>query len=158
MRFREHEPRRREERPESTERPPPAHDVLALQRSAGNRAVSALLAREPKPEEPPAATAALSKIGVIPLLSFSHEQGSIGRQRPKNDLGAITCVSQVANHSSDLQKAVFAGTIMDAEIVHKTGFKIERKDVTLSSYSAANDEGAPTETWTIMPGPKREED
>src|SRR5215217_7314082 len=80
VRDHEHETPRSQEAPERGPEPIAA-ELLALQRSAGNRAVAAMLARDtktpPKPKEdkaaPPRPTGpqvTIEGIGVIPLESF----------------------------------------------------------------------------------------
>lgn len=59
--------------------PAPADSILALQRAAGNRAVSGLLARdgtkdEPKEERGSTMTLGMGDLGVIPLESASWRQ------------------------------------------------------------------------------------
>ena len=88
-----------------------ADDVLALQRSAGNRAVSAMLAREPAPADAKApaaaATATLSGIGTIPLLSVNLDagrgiQGPVGRGSDRDSQGPreIVVTSRQGKHAS----------------------------------------------------------
>jgi hypothetical protein len=56
--------------------PAPADAVLALQRGAGNRAVSGILARDPKAPEDTATntTCQLGDLGVIPLDSVNWDR------------------------------------------------------------------------------------
>jgi hypothetical protein len=137
------EPARPARRPEQ-----PLHDVLALQRSAGNQAVSAMLSRQPTQTEA-AATATVSKLGVIPLLSFSTQH----RQGRGESTGGIVCVSNVGAHSAKLQQLMTAGEVVDVEIVAgKSGHKLKLERAIISSYSTGDAEGVPTETWTIEPG------
>src|SRR3954454_13775738 len=64
-----------------------ASRVLALQRAVGNRAVAALLARDPTPNAPPpqpappapkTTSAIVAGIGTIPLVSFSFRVAQSG--------------------------------------------------------------------------------
>src|SRR5688572_8165504 len=119
----EHDRRERDESP----RRPVAERVLALQRSAGNRAVSDLLARSPDAKEAEKGAAAglrvtLPGIGTIPLLSVSFGASS-GRGGPGSGSGKAPAVreiglsSKVGEHSSKLLKASLDGQPMDAEII-----------------------------------------
>jgi hypothetical protein len=84
VREREQLPREPEEEPLEALRPA-ASGVLELQRMAGNRAVSAMLSRQPTEEKAATMTAGLGdEIGVIPIDSFgwgssgSHGSGAPG--------------------------------------------------------------------------------
>ena len=151
MRFHEPERPRAEERPRVEPPRPRELDVLGLQRSAGNQAVTALLGRQPTETEAPPARATVSKIGIIPLLTFSSEQRQgHGARQP-----GIVCVSNVGGHSAKLQQFMADGMASDVEIVQtKSGFKLTLEQALISSYqtSAATEGGDPTETWTIDPG------
>ena len=76
--MREHERARRDPERTDDERRPvvpgPAADLLALQRSAGNQAVRAMLSREPKPTAPPKKETGFRVvfpgIGTIPVESI----------------------------------------------------------------------------------------
>ena len=80
MRRHEHEQRRADSAatPRNPEPLPVESTVLGLQRAAGNRAVSSLLARQPSPTRQRASTSTLGlgdEIGVIPLDSANVGQG-----------------------------------------------------------------------------------
>jgi hypothetical protein len=159
--MRAHERRRTEQsEPERSERaperPPAGLDVLALQRSAGNHAVSALLARQPTDtEEAAPAKATLTRVGVIPLDSFS--QNLSGPRQIETGEPSINCVSKVGGHSGKLQTFNVNGETFDAELEHlKSGFKLNRTNAHVSSYSVSNHEGVPYEHWTIDTPPPRE--
>jgi hypothetical protein len=155
MRQHEHERLEPDRAASTPDRPQPIHDVFALQRSAGNQAVAAMLARQPTTTETLPAQATLSKLGVIPLYSFSRDISGPGRHGEAS--GAITCVSPVGTHSAPLQQLMLAGEAVDAELLlHKSGFKIELKNAHISSYSVGGDrEGIPTEIWTLEPLSKK---
>jgi hypothetical protein len=148
-RHRTSEPEQRRTAPE----PPKAGlDILALQRSAGNQAVGALLSRDATTEAPPPARETLTKVGVIPLESFSRSV-----EKPnQNDPGpqGITCVSKVGGHSGQLSSVMANGDAVDADLEQlKTGFKISLKEAHVTSYSVSNDQGVPFEQWTLLPPP-----
>jgi Type VI secretion system effector, Hcp len=151
------------ERRESVAPPAPAHPLLELQRGAGNRAVSSLLARAPDTKEKPkeeAATgsrATLPDIGTIPLISvqFGGTQGP-GRRREKDDekdtSGEIVVSSRVGKHSTALFKASLDGKPMTVEVViagSAGSVRLELKGAMISSYSAGSGGGEEIETWTL---------
>ena len=136
----------------------PAEQLIALQRSAGNRAVTAMLGREATAEpadtrRQPARTgryAVLEGIGTIPLLSASLDtarmggSGSGGRS-DKLDVKEIHLSSAVGPHSPDLDRAASAGPPMDVEIVLGPKVRLKLKGALISSYSAS----AEVESWSL---------
>ena len=135
----------------------PADDVLALQRSAGNQAVSAMLARAPtaKEKEAPATgpTATVESIGTIPLNSVGIDVGRVaggaggGKERdlPKN----LSLSSQLGRHSAALARATAAGTPLgdiEIRIPHgKTTVVLTVKNAMVSSYQTSGQ----TESWQL---------
>jgi hypothetical protein len=112
----------------------PVERLLALQRSAGNQAVSALLARSPDTAAPtddqgakvsgPRAT--LTGIGTIALLSVSLDPSRAkgttpGRGGSDNAPKDIVITSRLGPHSPKLSKAALDGKAMDVEIVMPGG-------------------------------------
>ena len=96
MRHHEHERRPADQLQERAPEPPkPVHNVLALQRTAGNQAVAAMLARQPVAEETTGGAdkqqalgkVTLTKIGVIPISSFSAGMAS-GRPHESTDFSS----------------------------------------------------------------------
>jgi hypothetical protein len=168
--------RARERRPEDEERRlaaepdapvRPAEEVLALQQAAGNRAVSAMLARTPGGRAPadakaPAASgtrAELSGIGTIALLSVSLDPGRLGRPGPGGagtpqpaPPSEIALMSKLGAHSTALSKAALDGKPMTVEIVMVSGqstVKVTLEDALVSSYSTSGAEGETIESWTL---------
>ena len=153
----------RRERDEPPRRPA-AERVLALQRSAGNRAVSDLLARSPDVKEAEKSAGAagpratLPGIGTIPLLSVSFGVHS-GRGGPGSGSGKPPAVrevglsSKVGEHSAKLMKATVDGQPMDVEIVlpsQEGAVRFKLKGATVSSYSTGSGgEERGTEVWTL---------
>ena len=146
MRHHEHERRpddRRDER--APERPKPIHNVLALQRTAGNQAVAAMLARQPVAEETTGGTAKqqelgtvkLTKIGVIPILSFTMGSSS-GRGHEATD---YSFMSAVGTHSAKLMEALMSGTVVDAEVDVKS-FKLKLAEHSSATIRPATQGGA----------------
>jgi hypothetical protein len=132
-----------------------ADQVLALQRSAGNQAVSGMLARTPDTKEKAATgpTAKVGDIGTIPIESVNLDLGRLGgqggtgtkREEPPKEL---TLTSRVGKHSAELQKAALDGTAMDVEIriPHgKTTVVITVKNALISGYHVSGE----TESWQL---------
>src|SRR5918999_222677 len=144
--------------------PAPAHPLLELQRGAGNRAVSSLLARAPdtkeeKPKEEAATgtRATLPDVGTIPLLSVqvggSRGPGR-GRQEDdeKDTSGEIFLTSKVGKHSARLFKASLDGKPMTVEVVIEGSggsVRLELKGAMISSFSKGSGGGEEIETWTL---------
>jgi hypothetical protein len=140
----------------------------ALQRSTGNRSVSALLAREPddaKPGDKPerkaggAGTATLPDIGAIPLTSVSL--GSIrgsgatgpnsGSRSGETAVRDIQLTSIVGDHSPKLVRALSDGAPMAVvEVVVSGSLRLSLTNAFVSSYSlgAEGGEGQP-ESWSL---------
>ncbi len=158
MRHHEHERERRENAEPEAQRPRPIHNVLALQRSAGNQAVAAMLARDPIAEETKGGGqkeaavghVKLAGIGVIEVSSFTVG-GSSGKATE------YTFTSTVGSHSAKLIQALIDGKAVDAEI-DVQGMKLKLTKVLVSSYSTTNVEGQPQETFSLMPQTSRLDD
>jgi len=162
MRHHEHERRRDDRRDErAPERPKPIHNVLALQRTAGNQAVAAMLARQPVVAETTGGTAKqqelgmvkVTKIGVIPILSFSMGSSS-GRGHEATD---YSFMSAVGTHSAKLMEALMSGTVVDAEVDVKS-FKLKIAGALVSQYSSGDSQGEPIEHWSLTPRSARLDD
>ena len=150
MRRHEHDQRRTEPattRPREAEAQP-ADALLALQRSAGNRAVTGLLARQPsptdskpKPKQERAATSTLGlgdEIGVIPLDSASL--GQADRDGQVHDLN-VTFVSNPALPM--IQKAMLSGRPIPEGFYSSTSMKLQLKSIVITSMTTSDDhEGA----------------
>lgn len=160
MPFRHDEATNRERSPSErvarrTRETTPADDVLALQRSAGNQAVSAMLARAPAPKEKEGAaagpTAKGKSIGTIPLGSVNFDTarllgtGSKNHELPKE----LALSSRLGKHSADLARANAEGTPLgDIEIRIPHGTKTVVLTVTnavISSYQVSGE----TESWSL---------
>jgi Type VI secretion system effector, Hcp len=145
--------------------PAPAHPLLELQRGAGNRAVSSLLARAPDTKEkekakeaaPTGTRATLPDVGTVPLLSVQFGgSGGPGRGRQKDDekdtSGEIVLTSKAGKHSPLLLKASLAGQPMTVEVVIEGSggtLRLELKGAMISSYSTGSGSGEEIETWTL---------
>jgi hypothetical protein len=137
-----------------------ADKVLALQRSAGNQAVSGLLARspdtaEPKTEGAEGTRATLSGIGTIPLLSASFGMGNApggstsGRREGGKGPREIVLVSKVGEHSAKLVKATADGNPMAVEVILASGVRLKLKGALVSRYSTSGEGPDALESWTL---------
>ncbi len=148
MRRHDHaEPRRedREQTPRDPE-PQPAEAVLELQRSAGNRAVSALLGRQPAPtptdsgaKKERAATSTLGlgdEIGVIPLDSASL--GQADHDGNVHDLH-VTFVNNPA--VPQIQQAMLSGKPIPEGFYSSTSMKLLLKSIVITSMTFQDHEG-----------------
>ncbi len=174
--MREHERARKDpERTDDERRPDvpgPAADLLALQRTAGNRAVGALLARQPKPTAPkekpkapaPAATGnrvVFPGVGTIPIESIQMGggrtppgPGSGGDREAPPSVSEIVVTSLQGDHSPALFRASIDGKGVDVEIILEHGKEavvIELTNAIVSNYSVSGSggEGTPRESWTL---------
>ena len=148
-----------EQRREPREQPPEqsaAERVLALQRSAGNQAVTGLLARDTKPKEKektaaPGAQATLSGIGTIALrsVSFPPQAGRPGD--PKDGPRELVFTSDVGEHSAKLMRASLDGKAMTVEIVMPGGMTLKLEGAIVGSYSTSSGGGGrdELESWTL---------
>ena len=140
------EPRRaaHDSPPREAEPLPAEAAVLGLQRAAGNRAVSALLARQPTPTAPdtkPAkekgATSTLGlgeEIGVIPLDSASL--GQADRDGNVHDLH-VTFVNNPA--VSQIQEAMLRGKPIPEGFYSSTSMKLTLTDIVITSMTFSED-------------------
>jgi hypothetical protein len=151
MRHHEHD-RRVSDHPEerAPERPPPLHNVLALQRSAGNQAVAAMLAREP--DTAAAGHVTLTTIGKIPIRSFSRN--SAPGRGDRDSAPELCFVSTLGEHSTKLSQAMTNGTAVDGEIDVKA-LKMQVKNAYVSQYQVA---GEGDESWCLLPETARVDD
>jgi type VI protein secretion system component Hcp len=138
--------------------------VLALQRSVGNRSLSARLARDPDtpvPEEKATPMSAggtgvvtLGDVGAIPVssatLGSTQEQpahmgggGSAGKSNPRE----MSFTSSVGDHSTKLFKALTDGTVMPGDVA-VAAFHLTLTDAIVSRYSTSGGE-IPTESWSL---------
>jgi hypothetical protein len=168
--------RRRDEPPTRGEEQPPQHALLGLQRTAGNRAVGAMLARDTSPAVEPADAkkdaapsgphVIVPGIGAIPIESYSMSvqrpvtppSGNRGEEAPKKDKqddelpgGDITFTSRHGAHSSDLFRWSLQGPAKDLVIVAPRGtmtVRITLKSALITSLNISND-SPPTESWSV---------
>jgi Type VI secretion system effector, Hcp len=140
--------------------------VLALQRSAGNRSLSALLARDPDataPEEKATPMSAggtgvvtLGDVGAIPVSSATLGSpqepsthmggggGSTGRSNPRE----MSFTSSVGEHSPKLLKAVNDATAMPADVA-VAAFHLTLTGAIVSRYTTSGGGDTPVESWSL---------
>jgi hypothetical protein len=176
----EREPiRRRDEPPQRFVDQLPQHALLELQRTAANRAVGAMLARDATTAEPAdakkeAAPAGphviVPDIGTIPVESFQLGLGKVetppGRdtdEAPKKDKdkkdkdlpgGDITFTSLQGEHSSALFRWSLDGHAKDLVIVVPKGtstMRITLKGALITSFNVSGEGGGgkPMDSWTV---------
>ena len=148
MRRHDHAEPRREDSDEPRREPEaqPADAVLELQRSAGNRAVSALLGRQPAPTpadaksgKDRAATSTLGlgdEIGVIPLDSASL--GQADQDGYVHDLH-VTFVNNPA--VPKLQQMMLNGRPIPDGFYSSTSMKLLLKSIVITSMTFQDHEG-----------------
>ena len=130
--------------PREAEQLPAEAAVLGLQRAAGNRAVSALLARQPtptdsgaKPKKEKAATSTLGlgeEIGVIPLDSATL--GQADRDGRVHDLN-VTFVNNPA--VSQIQEAMLRGKPIPEGFYSSTSMKLTLTSIVITSMTFSDD-------------------
>ena len=135
--------------------------MLALQRTVGNHAVAAMLAREAKPkqEAPAHAVAFISGIGSIPLLSFSMPEPQTGshaapggdREKPaKPPPRDFDVMSKQGNHSSALSRAYSQGGTFEVELLVGEHLRLKLHKALIAAYSMGDGAGdGPLESWTL---------
>jgi type VI protein secretion system component Hcp len=148
--------------------PPPRSDVaetmLALQRSAGNQAVSALVARSPAGDEKESAKgggarATLADIGTIQLLSVSFPTSapagtgrSADREQGEPTVRELVLTSRAGEHSPKLARAASDGKTMEVEVIvsGRKAMRLKLTGAVVSSYQMSGG-GQPEEieTWTL---------
>ena len=134
--------------------PNPAARILALQRTAGNHAVAAMLAREAKPKQPePAhAVAFVDGLGSIPLLAVglgeTHKGGD--REHPTTSRD-IPVTSKQGDFSAALALASQRGDVFEVELFVGDNVRIKLHKAMITSFSTANGSGGdgPMDSWSF---------
>ena len=126
--------------------------IIALQRTVGNQAVAAMLAREAAPKQEPApGLAILDGIGTIPLESVSlgevHKGGS--REKPVTTR-EVNVMSKQGDHSSALQRASIDGKPFEVELLIGDKVRVKLHKAMISSFSMSGHGGdGPMDSWTL---------
>jgi type VI protein secretion system component Hcp len=164
--MREHERARKDpERTDDQRRPDvpgPAAAVLALQRAAGNQAVGAMLARQPKPTAPPKKETGFRVvfpgIGTIPVesIQMGTTQARPGRPAEREpgtpSFSEMHFTSRVGAHSTALFKAALDGKAVDVEVFmpgEKTTIVLKLTNALVTSYNTSGGQGEGLESWTL---------
>jgi type VI protein secretion system component Hcp len=148
----------------------PQNGVLNLQQAAGNRAVGAILARQPGTKEAPkeqeqrTSHVLVPDIGRIELVSF---QWGMHREYDRDEaprFSELSLTTTAGKHSTALMQAAAKGTTFkEVEIVHYSssgqGIRLKLSDVMLVSYHVGGGSEAdkPVETWTVSFGTVKQE-
>ena len=140
MRRHEHEQRRTDPAAPSPREPEPLPaeaTVLGLQRTAGNRAVSTLLARQPGPGQRTPSTSTLGlgeDIGVIPL-----ESANLGRADQDGNVHEITVIFVGNDLVPKLNEMSAKGTPVEEGFYSSTAMKLTLKGIVITSMSVTED-------------------
>ena len=138
--------------------PAPAAGVLALQQSAGNHAVTAMLARQTAPAAPAKDKfVEIEGIGTVPITSAAgvtnqRGPGSGGGEPDPKAPTEVRFTGLTGEHSVKLMQALAAGTTWKSAEVNTAGLRFRLAGVTITGYSSANDAGAAQvdEQWSVL--------
>jgi hypothetical protein len=126
--------------------------MLALQRTVGNHAVAAMLAREAAPKEEPAHTLAIIEgLGTIPLesVSLGQEQKGGSREKPVTTR-EVSMTSKQGKHSSDLQRASIDGRSFEVELLIGDKLRVKLHKAMISTFSMSGHGGeGPMDSWSL---------
>ena len=140
MRRHEHEQRLTDQSTSSPREPEPLPveaTVLGLQRTAGNRAVSSLLARQPGPgqRKPSTSTLGLGEdIGVIPLESVN-----VGRADQDGNIQEITVIFVGNDLVPKLHEMHLKGTPVDEGFYSSVAMRLNLKGILISAMTVTED-------------------
>lgn len=147
--------------PSSRTLSPLAAHVVALQRLAGNQAVTAMLQRDKKTQDdgpPPVATVltkSLGRVGVesyqFPITRGLGSNGARARGSEKEHPGEMTFSSHLGDHSINLRRASLSGRAEDASVITPT-LTVTLADALVSSYTVGGSGDAGHENWTLSYG------
>lgn len=158
-------PREESERTEAQRErrePAPVADLLALQRTAGNRAVGSLLTRDTKTKDKPKEAAPVTGnrvvfpgVGTIPAESIQFGSGGgRGPGQPQREVREITVTSIQGEHSDALFRASLEGRAADVDVIVQgpggQALVIKLKGAIVANYSVSSGGGdRPMESWTL---------
>jgi hypothetical protein len=126
--------------------------MIALQRTVGNHAVAAMLAREAAPKQEPAhAIAIIEGLGTVPLESVSlgeeHKGGS--REKPITTR-EVSVMSKQGAHSSALQRASVDGQVFEVELLIGDKLRVKLHKAMISTFSMSGHGGeGPMDSWSL---------
>jgi hypothetical protein len=117
----------------------PGAGLLQLQRTAGNRAVSSLLARQPTEEKAATMTAGLGDdIGVIPIDSYgwvTAGAGGAGGAPGKSEPHEVSISFGLNAATAAISQAVSEGKPIPAAFISTQKMTIDFTDVLLTGFS-----------------------
>lgn len=133
--------------------------ILALQQSAGNHAVSQMIAREEQAPDSEPPTVDVDGLGVIvvdnwsrPLSPSTGAGGGAGSQRQpeeQKDLLTLQVNGTVGAHSGPLVAFMNGGKTIDSIALENRGIKMRLENVHITSYNMSEHQGVAKETWTV---------
>jgi hypothetical protein len=130
--------------------------ILDLQRSAGNHAVTGMLAREEKAAESNKSVD-IKGLGVVPILSYqigrtAPPSGTAGSAKPDIDPKQVVFSSAQGEHSPKLMQAVAKGEPFELAVIQTGGPQVTLKGgVMASNYFVSGADGpTSTESWTLV--------
>jgi hypothetical protein len=126
--------------------------MIALQRTVGNHAVAAMLAREAAPKQEPApAVAFVAGLGSIPLASVAlgPEQRGGDREHPSSSRD-VPVMAKQGEHSAALQRASVDGTAFEVELLIGEKMRVKLHKAMIASFSVSgNGADGPMDSWTF---------
>jgi hypothetical protein len=128
--------------------------ILALQRTVGNHAVAAMLAREAKPKQaaaPSPGLAILQGIASIPCLSVQLNQRADSSHGQRSDAppSEIMIMAKQSDQSPVLENAARSGQAFEADVFIGDKVHLKLHKALVSSYRLDNAPDGPIESWTL---------
>jgi hypothetical protein len=128
--------------------------MLALQRTAGNHAVAAMLAREAKPKqaEPAPGLAIVEGLGSIPVVSIGlgEQRASPDREHPATSR-EISLMSKQGEFSAALATAHQRGDAFEVELFVGDKVRVKLHKAVIASFSVSDGPGGdgPMDSWSL---------
>jgi hypothetical protein len=127
--------------------------MIALQRTAGNHAVAAMLAREAKPKQvaPAPGLAILQGLGSIPLLSVQIGQGAPLPSHAEKAAAPpeVAIMAKQGDHSAMLERASRSGPAFEADVFIGEKIHLKLHKALVSSYRLDSSGDGPVESWVL---------
>src|SRR3954464_311359 len=128
--------------------------ILALQRTVGNHAVAAMLAREAKPKAaaaPSPGLAILDGLGSVQCLAVQidhHAQGSGSGQKDAPPPEIVITAKQ-GDHSARVERAARSGLAFGADVFVGEKVHLKLHKALVSSYRVDDSSDGPVESWVL---------